>query len=455
MTNFIFSRRDMQKCIDRLAKVIDADQLTSIVGKLNKRGDQRLPTMWELVILDALSHVGKLRHEVPSADGSRPDFELETGIDGEPRLLIVGDITAVSDAWLDEQNPVDVLFGEVSKLARKCGLNPNKFGYHVPGERVGSYGDERMKLSIPQRGQLHFLVRSVLKPWVCGVKEAPDRPHRLDHLDGDTRFSLTYVPTQEFASGGYVSYDVALSLDRNPLFGALKSKADQLRHAPDNALRLIVACDGDCALFRGSSFYRSPGTYSAHQIVQDFLRQHSSIDAVLLVGIDEQRGAFGTTAIYKVKYDVLVPPSRAWSARSGDEALASLEKVLRAAAEHVPRPVQTACNAVMRCRERGFGHGMVGAYKMRDNSVRLSSRAIQRLLAGETTPENFNMMHGWDREKGPGNPFSRAIREGRMISATKIEPGGDHDDDWFVFTFGRPDPAISRFVVPRLGGGEG
>lgn len=42
-----------------------------------------------------------------------------------------------------------------------------------------------------------------------------------------------------------------------------------------------------------------------------------------------------------------------------------------------------------------------------------------------------------------------------MISATKIEPGGDNDDDWFVFTFGRPDPAIARFVVPEVGSGKG
>lgn len=92
---------------------------------------------------------------------------------------------------------------------------------------------------------------------------------------------------------------------------------------------------------------------------------------------------------------------------------------------------------------------------MKGNSVRLSSRAIQRLLAGEITPENFFMMHGWDRETGFSNPFRLAIREGRMISATKIEPGGDNDDDWFVFTFGKPDPAISRFVVPEASRSEG
>ncbi|HEX5353470.1 MAG TPA: hypothetical protein VFW60_05275 [Rhodanobacteraceae bacterium] len=438
-----------------MASVIDAAQLTSIVGRLNKRSDQRIPTMWELVILDALSHVGKLRHEIPLADGSRPDFELESGIDCEAALLIVGDITAVSDAWLDEQNPVDALFEELDKLARKCGLDPNKFGYYVSGERVGSYGGERMKSTIPHRGHLPFLIASVVKPWVKGVKEAPDRPHRLDHLDGDTRFSLTYVPTQESASGRYVSYDVALSLNKNPLFGALRKKADQLRYAPDNALRLIVACDGDCALLRGSSSYRSPGTYSAREIVQDFLRQHSSIDAVLLVGIDELRGALGIRTAYKVKYDLFVGALHERSTRMDQATIISLEKLLRAMEDHVPRPVRTAYNAVMRCREPGLGQGMLGGSVIKgNNSVSLSSRALQQLLAGEMTLEHFLDAHSWDRAAGPGNPFLRALRSGRMIAKIEVQSENPRDDDWLTFQFGRRDPAITPFEVP-ISSGQG
>ena len=105
----------MQRCIGRLASVVGSSQMGSVVDRLNARGDQRLSAMWELVILDAMSRVGKLRHEVPLANGSRPDFELATEADGGRELLVVGDITAVSDAWLDEQNPVNVLFEEVGR----------------------------------------------------------------------------------------------------------------------------------------------------------------------------------------------------------------------------------------------------------------------------------------------------------------------------------------------------
>lgn len=426
----------------------------SVVDRLNARGDQRLSAMWELVMLDAMSRVGKLRHEVPLANGSRPDFELTTEADGGRELLVVGDITAVSDAWLDEQNPVNVLFEEVGRLARKYGLDPSRFGYHVTGDRVGSCGKQRMSLTLPPKGELLSLVKRVIEPWVNVIKTDSENRHRLEHVDGATQFVLAYDPMQECASGSYTSYDVAVSLTKNPIFSALKRKVDQLKHAPAGALRLIVACDGDCALFR-PTLHNAAGTYSARQIAQDFLRQHRSIDAVLLVGIDEQRSPFWAKANYKVRYDLLVAPVEAKPTRLDGNAVASLEKVLRVVADHVPRPVQSVYNAVLRCRELGFGHGMFGAYKMNDNSVRLSSRAVQKLLAGETTPDEFFLLHGWDSKSGPSNPFLQAIRRGRMISAAKIEPGGDNDDDWFVFTFGRPDPAISQFVVPEASSDEG
>ena len=60
MSSFIFARRDLQRAIDRL----------------NRPGEQRLPTMWEAVMLDALTTIGTLRYEIVLSNGRRPDFEL-------------------------------------------------------------------------------------------------------------------------------------------------------------------------------------------------------------------------------------------------------------------------------------------------------------------------------------------------------------------------------------------
>lgn len=443
----------MQKCIDHLASVIDAEQLTNTVHRLNRRGDQRLPAMWELVILYALSRVGRLRHEVPLADGSRPDFELEASIEGHD-LLIVGDIAAVSDSGLDEQNPIDEFGKELNRLVGKAGLSPCNFSYRVHGDRVGRFGDGRMKLYLPKRGELPKVLKRGIASWLTKIASSPNQTDHLDYVHDDVRFSLAYDPAQLYPSGSYLSYDVAASREKNPLFNALRGKIGQLRSAPEKALRLIVACDGDCALLRHRSCMSGQGTFSAREVAEDFLRKNSSIDAVLLASIDEHRELFQSRTAFKIHYELVVAPHRSRSARMDHATISRLEELLRKSVPQVPRPIQSAYNAIMRCREPGFGHEMFGAYKMKENSVRLSSRAIQRLLAGETTLEQFFMMHGWDHETGPSNPFSRAIRGGQMIARTNVEPGGDNDDDWLVFTFGTPDPAISQFVVPEVDSGE-
>jgi hypothetical protein len=85
---------------------------------------------------------------------------------------------------------------------------------------------------------------------------------------------------------------------------------------------------------------------------------------------------------------------------------------------------------------------------MSDTCVRLSSRALQRLLAGEITVNDFIAAHGWNDGRGPSNPFARMARSGRMISKIEVEGAGDKDDDWLTFSFGPTDPALAPFCVP-------
>lgn len=72
MTQFVFSRRDLQTSINRLHSVLSHEQLSGLIKKLNTPNEQRLPTMWELVVLDAFAQVASVRHEVPLPQGSAP-----------------------------------------------------------------------------------------------------------------------------------------------------------------------------------------------------------------------------------------------------------------------------------------------------------------------------------------------------------------------------------------------
>ena len=95
-------------------------------------------------------------------------------------------------------------------------------------------------------------------------------------------------------------YDDATSLTKNPIFKALEKKAHQLRTAPSNAVRLVIACDAGCAPFRA---WTAPRHYSAQEIAADFLRQrlHNSIDLVLLATVD----AVDSGGALKMRYSLV------------------------------------------------------------------------------------------------------------------------------------------------------
>lgn len=399
-------------------------------------------------MLDALSREGVLRHEVPLSNGRCPDFELTVSLAANEQICVIGDVATVSDAGLDEQNPVDVLSTELYRLAAKAGLNPNHFGYDVRGATVGHYGDARMKLLLPPKGPLLMLMAKEVAPWIARVKAQPQQSTGFEYATSEIRFSLTYDPMQGSARGGHLSYDVAASLGKNPLFKALKGKVDQLRGAPPTALRLVIACDGGSALLRRSALMRSPGTFCSREVAEDFLRQNSSVDAVLLAAVEEQRQILDPATTYRMKYDLVVAPLQARSPRMTPVAIAALEAVLSKAVQHMPRPVQSAYNSAARCRLPGCGPDMIGGYKMTDRNISLSSRALQRLLAGEITNQEFIAAHGWNDAQGPSNPFARALRSGQMIMKIEVEGAGDRDDDWLTFSFGMADPATAPFYVP-------
>ena len=211
MSSFIFARRDLQRAIDRLNLILTADQMKSLIDRMNRPGEQRLPTMWEAVMLDALTTIGTLRYEIVLSNGRRPDFELTVPGPGQESTVIVGDVTTVSDSGLDQQNPVKTPDEEISRLAWKHGLNANHFSYDVCSDRIGSIGDVRIRLPLPDRGVLLELLKVTVEPWIRRL--AADKPtaDRFGYDKDGTVFTLTYNTDQQFATGGHDSYDIAAS----------------------------------------------------------------------------------------------------------------------------------------------------------------------------------------------------------------------------------------------------
>lgn len=438
----------MQSSISHLAGVLQPEQVQSIVDRLNKVDEHRLPAMWELVFLEALSKAAILRHEVKLSSGRRPDFELTIkASDGSP-LIVIGDITTISDVALHDQNPVRELSIELSKAAQKVGLDPSHFSYDVRGGRLGKFRDGKMSLFLPPRKNFANFFKVNLYPWILELPNLPRQRYKFEYKQDRTHITLIYHPDTHSGSGGYTSYSVAASKGKNPLYNALKGKKDQLKSSPEYAIRLVVVCDGDCSLLRMGSSLHTGETFTSTQVAQNFLRLNSSIDMVLLVTIDEQRAFLTNKITCSLKCDLVTAGAFKVGGRLSEQSYKTIYEMLDVALKTMRAPLRAAYSAAALCTRSDVGPDGIGGYTVCGDDITISSRALQRLLAGEISSEEFIRQHGWDSVENP-NPFGRKFSFGQLISSVRVDDGGEQDDDSLTFSFGWPDPAVSQFrVVP-------
>lgn len=440
---FVFSRSVIQKTIDNLAirQVLSQTQLEKLIVRLNEPGIDRLAASWELSFLHALSELGKVDYELPSPKRA-PDIiftKHNTSGDG-----FVADVTVVSDAGLDESNPIDDLITEVARLARKLGLDPNKLSIR-PEARVKGYARE---LLIPKRhGQSKFVNTHVV-PFLRAVKAKNTKRDQVDIKVDGVSLSIGYDVEQRYMQSGYASYKTPVALRKNPLWNALHAKAAQLRAVKTCLSRGVIICDGGCEILKPKYSYASD-TFKIDDIIGEIFRSTNSMDFVVIVGVDQVNDWFPGPPKFRMSV-------RFFEAGRNRGSSNNVERLMRAAVQKFPTPISDPVNAAIRCRERGYGLGHHGAYRIEGGQrVKISSRALLDLLGGKLTSERFHEMHGWPPAQGSAavkNPFARNLAAGRMISKVEIDKGNvDDDDEWLVFEFGPPHPAISPFVARRNG----
>lgn len=448
MTNFVFSRRAIQDCINALEQTLSLSQLAALVKRLNARDESRLDAMWEVALLSALSKAGDLQHEEALANGRCPDISWKIKQPGTDRLTVIGDITTISDEGLEDQNPFKLVSSEIVRLASKFGLRPGSFWVDVRGKTVGQANRSRMRLMLPEKSALAHFIKTELEPWVRNIKTSNATKSVFDHPEDSIGLKVVYDPNWANGGGSYTSYTVATSKAINPLFNALKGKVKQLNGAPSDAIRIIFACDGGCNLIRQGRTGKSHYTYNSIEVAEDFLRQNSSIDFILLSTINEAHHPFGLSTQYNMSYELVCAPPNFRSARVTAESIETLTKALDNALPHIPQPLRPAYNAASLLKNTGIGHDRLGAYSMQGNKITISSRGLIKFLAGEISAEEFNKAHRWEHSGMDQNPFARHLNSGLMISKIEVNSGNDKDDDEITFTIDKWDAANMPFATP-------
>lgn len=434
----IFTRRFIQKCINDLSGVFAEPDLRILVEKLNAHGPNQLPTMWEIVVLTALSKLGRLQYELELPNGKRPDIFFSQG----RTLSFMADITTVSDSGLEEANPVGRLRLEVESCRKRLGLPVLGINIQVNAVKEATKKGPRTALLLPPYKDIPSFVAERIEPIIKQKMQAGEPLSlRIEEPGIDLEVSLV---NSRYSSISHASFDLPESLTRNPLYNALDKKKRQVRSF--EGVRGIIVCDGASrSLSRDAEGTRA---FETEKILGEFLRQNSSIDFALVVTVDEKRGGWLERNVQRsLRYVLQCQPNL--------EVAKTLNRVFENMVRHMGRPKRSAINAVNQLAVPGFGWGHHGGSTMSGSKVKLSSRLLMEILSGRRSADEMNKLQRWRRISDPHdnlltiNPFDKWLEEGRLPKSAIVLQDADSDDDWIEITVSRNDAAVSAFKIPK------
>lgn len=254
-----------------------------------------------------------------------------------------------------------------------------------------------------------------------------------------------YNPQGKYFSGRHPSYNTAHLLTNNPVYYALKSKAQQLKKSDYKGTRAIFLCDGGCNLLTSS--LHDCQSYNLNAVVNEFFRQYSSIHFVLVFSVKET--LYNSLVIKQKNIEVKIFFNPI-PLKSPDDLLNLLNKFIAI----LPIPVNTPTNATYKL-SKGFeekGNSFYGGSMITSKTIKISSRGLLELLSGRVNQNKFLQDHCFaptPERPDNRNHFDLKLKEGKLITDVRLEKSTDKDDDWIVFEFGKPDPAIHPFVLPH------
>lgn len=432
----IFARRALQRRLDELRTCLPAEVVAAWAARMNKPGRDRMAAMWETVVIHALSKQGDLSVEGTLASGRRPDIAFAGTVS------FIADVTSVSDEGLDEANPFSELLAIIEKAKGKLGMPIGGVDLSVDNTEIVNSRGRRRILRLPTRKRLQELVDQRIMPVLRSQMAEGATVLRVVIDEEAVGFTVTIDPVKSpYSSGHYASYTTPTIKDDNPLYKALKAKAKQLRGVEGRSG--VIVGDASTASLSGDRVGQT--TLSPLAIVQEFMRQHQSVDFVLLLTVREQRaGLWGAAPTVRTIAPTLV-------ARPGIPEAAALKALFEGAVGDMPRPVMSPTNGALRAREAEYDLGHHGAWKMSGLKVSMSARELVEVLAGRRTLADGGTKYvEASRKLGRSDPsrlqqaFERHLSQGRLPSDIRVVKGGEDDnDDWVEFDFDITDPAIS------------
>lgn len=353
----IFSRRVLQYMINENARILSKDQLDKHIRNLNKADDKSLGYEWEVALLYAFSQLGIVIHEPHLGGTSKIDLQFITN--HKPSKSLIADITTVSDKGYEVENPQEDLINEFLRIIRKHKLRSVHFSMEIEGEHVGPFRNGKMKLKLPLKGKLQNIFDEKFHSFLKTISQKPYDIHSFVKKTNSIDISINYDPKQNDGfNWSHPSYTTAYSLEKNPVYNALKDKASQLKKTNYDGPISIILCDGGCRLLKDIGHKML--NYDLRDIIQHFLSKNSSISFVLTFVVERAVNQFKPMGDPYIKIRMF--PNISVFENVDKNLLACINNV----GKMLPKPVTDAMNATNRLKggKRNEGLTFYGGWKM-------------------------------------------------------------------------------------------
>jgi len=274
----IFSRRVLQRILGENALFLSRQQLENHVHRLNQ-GDakDRLATEWEVVILNAFSKRGIVKHEENFGGSSNVDVSFY--LEGSNTAELIADIRSVSDEGLHNENPVSEFHRQLTHRLRKRGVKNG--GIHIEVASLDRIPKRhtKLKLALPKKGEIGDFINKELSAFFHYIASQPSHPHTIVVDRPHVALKITFDPNARFVFSNYPAYTAAYHVENNPVSGALKGKVPQLKKSGFPGPRGMLLCDGSCSLLQPTT--HQAVSFSLPQLVNRFLSSNRSVSFVL------------------------------------------------------------------------------------------------------------------------------------------------------------------------------
>jgi len=151
----IFSRRVIQRMLNENRSFLPGQTVNRQVNWLNNQNKDSLAAEWEVLLLNALSKIGKVEYEKRFSGSKKPDIFFKSS----KTLYFVADITAVSDASYEQDNPTEYFFRCIREYFQKNGMLASGLKIKIKSDNVGTYRNKKVRLYLPHRSKIQNFPR--------------------------------------------------------------------------------------------------------------------------------------------------------------------------------------------------------------------------------------------------------------------------------------------------------